>query len=368
MTSYAVLAIGTATVVARFAAGRTHLLCNVAALSSFGLKVGITFLIAGLVLVYLAHSKKPLLPNEIRDENATSAPGGRGWLSLMALCLIVLPFVAVVQLRPLLELWSATSEFATSWNLTPGSIGGDQDPLGLMLPAVMAATLVPLGEVLLAASVVLCSAALLPLFVFRSRLFPRILLMSVILQFSLLVGTRYAIDLDMVGNVRQAIDQSPPNTQDADAQPLLDWAERHQASVGPVARSLGWTLAGYAVWLPAVFVSNRVRTVFTNDPATATTFAFSALRSITQTAFEGKTYNSPEEMPADVRERYETILATLDAAEQVAGDGTLKALPHRVVKHALQRIVCNGRVYQSVDDLPPEVRKVFKETMPGHEG
>ena len=152
----------------------------------------------------------------------------------------------------------------------------------------------------------------LPLFAFHSRFFPRALLMSVVLQFALLLGTSHAIDLDVAGRARDAIEREAPDASDVDVKLFAAWAERHQATVRPIANTLAWTFAGYVIWLPALFVSTRVRTVFARDPASETTFTFRTTLSMPLIMFDGRTYRSAEEMPADVRERYEKALASVD--------------------------------------------------------
>ena len=94
---------------------------------------------------------------------------------------------------------------------------------------------------------------------------------------------------------------------------------------------------------------------------------------------DGKTYNSVNDMPPDVRRRYEAALGTLDRNR----DGTLDMLENvnslfedknkngtpdafdgltgNVV--STTKIVADGREYNSMDELPPEVRAKLSQAM-----
>ena len=94
---------------------------------------------------------------------------------------------------------------------------------------------------------------------------------------------------------------------------------------------------------------------------------------------DGKTYNSVNDMPPDVRRRYETALGaldknrdgTLDMLENVNSlfedknkDGTPDAfdgLTGNMV--STTTIIADGREYNSMDELPPEVRAKLSQAM-----
>jgi hypothetical protein len=66
----------------------------------------------------------------------------------------------------------------------------------------------------------------------------------------------------------------------------------------------------------------------------------------------GREYTSVEEMPADIRSRYEQAMASAGAAVHTHGGGGVKA-----------KIVFNGREYLDVDTMPEEVRRLYETAM-----
>ena len=93
----------------------------------------------------------------------------------------------------------------------------------------------------------------------------------------------------------------------------------------------------------------------------------------------GREYSSPNEMPADVREGYERAMAALadkndngipDILETHLGtltrsvsegvSGGSSALPATTVV-STQKFVINGHEYDSIDQMPPEVRRQFEQ-------
>src|SRR5215470_10817720 len=96
---------------------------------------------------------------------------------------------------------------------------------------------------------------------------------------------------------------------------------------------------------------------------------------------DGKIYNSVDEMPADVRQRYEQALSSLkdqngngvpdilennnrlaDNNSDGIPDIAENPLGSPIVKAAL-KIMMNGREFHSIDDLPPEVRAKYEQAM-----
>lgn len=96
---------------------------------------------------------------------------------------------------------------------------------------------------------------------------------------------------------------------------------------------------------------------------------------------DGKTYNSVNEMPADVRQRYEQALASLrdqdgnrvpDVLESsnVLADKNRDGIPDMLENTAGAPIIANamkvlfdGREYSSLDDLPPDARAKYEQAM-----
>ncbi len=82
-------------------------------------------------------------------------------------------------------------------------------------------------------------------------------------------------------------------------------------------------------------------------------------------SFNGRTYNSLEEMPADQRAAYEQVMAFMKdenhngIPDMFEGDAIQK-----MVKLAVNtRVVVNGREVQSLEALPPETRAKFDQAM-----
>lgn len=81
-------------------------------------------------------------------------------------------------------------------------------------------------------------------------------------------------------------------------------------------------------------------------------------------SFNGKTYNSLEEMPADQRAAYEQVMAFMKdennngIPDLFEGDAIQK-----MIGMASTRVVVNGQEVQSLDSLPPEARAKFDKAM-----
>ena len=94
---------------------------------------------------------------------------------------------------------------------------------------------------------------------------------------------------------------------------------------------------------------------------------------------DGKTYNSVNDMPADVRRRYEAALGTLDKNRDGTPDmfENVNALFEDKNKDGMPdafdglvgnvvsttKVIADGREYTSMDDLPPEVRAKLSQAM-----
>ena len=94
---------------------------------------------------------------------------------------------------------------------------------------------------------------------------------------------------------------------------------------------------------------------------------------------DGKTYKSVEEMPEDVRRNYESAMGQLadndkngipDAFQNLVNhrdqdkDGLpdgLKGLASNIISST--KIIANGNEYNSLDELPPDVRAKYEQAM-----
>ncbi len=66
----------------------------------------------------------------------------------------------------------------------------------------------------------------------------------------------------------------------------------------------------------------------------------------------GKVYNSLEEMPDDVREAFKKATATDSLGGYEAAPGTPRT-----------RIIFNGTEYEGIDAMPPDVRQVYEQAL-----
>jgi hypothetical protein len=82
--------------------------------------------------------------------------------------------------------------------------------------------------------------------------------------------------------------------------------------------------------------------------------------------FNGHEYDSVDAMPPDVRKEYEVALETL---RKSGGEEILSVLQRGVgvagshIKATFREIVVNGKKYDSVDAMPPDVRRTYEQAM-----
>jgi hypothetical protein len=87
-------------------------------------------------------------------------------------------------------------------------------------------------------------------------------------------------------------------------------------------------------------------------------------RKMETISFNGKTYNSIEEMPADQRAIYEQLMAFMkDENNNGIPDMFEGDVIQKMVGMANTRVVVNGQEMQAVDSLPPEARAKFEKAM-----
>lgn len=84
----------------------------------------------------------------------------------------------------------------------------------------------------------------------------------------------------------------------------------------------------------------------------------------TRIIFDGKEYANVEEMPFEVRRAYEQIAGLLADHD---GDGNSDLAGNASASHTLtvrrMRFVHDGKVYSSVEEMPPEVRRQYHEAV-----
>ena len=82
--------------------------------------------------------------------------------------------------------------------------------------------------------------------------------------------------------------------------------------------------------------------------------------------FNGQEYDSVDAMPPDVRKEYEVALETL---RKSGGEEILSVLQRDMgvsgthIKASFREIVVNGKKYDSVDAMPPDVRRAYEQAM-----
>jgi hypothetical protein len=78
----------------------------------------------------------------------------------------------------------------------------------------------------------------------------------------------------------------------------------------------------------------------------------------------GITYNSPDEMPPDVRAQYEALGNLLaDQNQNGMPDIVERAMQNGATVMQTSAIVYDGKTYACPDDLPPDARAKYKEAM-----
>jgi hypothetical protein len=81
---------------------------------------------------------------------------------------------------------------------------------------------------------------------------------------------------------------------------------------------------------------------------------------------DGKTYKSVDEMPADIRAKYEEAMRSLDQNRNNTPDlfenpaPSPSSLPNMM---SAAQILVNGQAYNGLDQLPPEIRAQYEQAM-----
>ena len=83
-----------------------------------------------------------------------------------------------------------------------------------------------------------------------------------------------------------------------------------------------------------------------------------------QIIFNGKTYNSAEEMPANERQAYESMFKIF---KDETGNGIPDFLEGDVAKNVMtaftSNVVYNGKTYTNMDELPADARQKLNDAM-----
>jgi hypothetical protein len=84
----------------------------------------------------------------------------------------------------------------------------------------------------------------------------------------------------------------------------------------------------------------------------------------TRITFNGQTYDSVESMPPEVREQYQAALSALSGEDRAKVASLLEGGAGIRIKTTVKRkIRVNGKDYDSVDQLPPELREAYERAV-----
>lgn len=227
------------------------------------LRLGAPLFLCGLGARYLAHSRRPLLVHERVAVVETPSRVG-GWLIPLAAFLVALPIALLSRSAPLLALWERLLELARQGNvwqeITNASSYG-----GLLLLPLAAVIFLPAMQSLATVFPAVSSTILLVLLTRRSPGFPRLFLIFVLLEAGLVLSSFVAVDL--ASRTRSVILREMKTSGfieqgQRETEVLAKESQAYLAATRASAGALGWTLLGYAVWMPLFFFHPRARTTF----------------------------------------------------------------------------------------------------------
>src|SRR5712692_3381576 len=241
----------------------------VESLRAFTSKLGLTFLPVGLAVLFLLYFRSRFL-RELRDGHESESAIISGWTSFLAFSLVVLPLVALVLALPLLSLWRdafALMDTLGVWKmLNGGDFGG-----ALVLAIAGIALLVPLFELLTLVSFLVASVVLLLLLYSKRRDFPAVFVACVLIQFALVAGSFYAIDLmeNLTPAAEKELAEQASTGHDQESDIMVAWVRRHDEVIGPTALYFAGLFLGYLFWVPVVvLLSKGARAAFATGGAT----------------------------------------------------------------------------------------------------
>ena len=222
-------------------------------------QIAVLFVAGGAITLYLSRTTRVIFPGErvLLSEGTQTEIGG--WVYLLAIALVALPVWMVLRLEPFLAEWRyvlALGAEAKFWEDAGRGLGGV-----VLLPIFVALT-PPLLELAAMFGFILASTSLLASFIARSRRFPRFYVAWTVLLTALVVASlRGAAAGSIAGTVVERAVQNS-SRGGAEAAQIMDFVVRYVSTVNSAASVLMWTLCGYAIWLPVMFFSGRIRTTF----------------------------------------------------------------------------------------------------------
>lgn len=231
----------------------------VKAIFGYFLELGVAFVVAGGLALYLSRQRGFLLPNEREVVLDEERPEFGGWLIALAIFLAAWPALIIIGLQSLRSEWDRVIILLVS----SGFFEGLDDPLSGIVAIPVALALTPaMIEFAAMVAFIGTSAMLLPLLLLRSPLFPRLYVVCVSLLVGFVVASFRAADgmIFVVDAIEDLMRNSNARPEDiAQAREVIG---QHAAVVSSTARTLFWSLCGYLIWLPALSFSRQVSTTY----------------------------------------------------------------------------------------------------------
>jgi len=207
-----------------------------------------------LLFVFRSWIRIPRTP-----DSHTPAPAP-SWLGLVPIALVGQAVTAVIFSAPLLALWRESLGFLNRSGLFEGFDPSDS-MAGLVFFPIFVVLFVPALEAAAALWLILGPLLLVGLFVTKSRIFPRGLVMTAIAQASLVFGAllaAYTFSLLLPPVLVEVLKTPGPESKPAAA------ALTHVKDViSPTAVAYAWILLASVVWVPGMMFSKAMATIFT---------------------------------------------------------------------------------------------------------
>lgn len=225
------------------------------------LQLSAVFVAGGSGALYLTLSRRNLLPGERKTVPDAERPPLRGWPVALAVVLAVVPVALVLRLLPFLVEWRRLIDFLEASGMWEGA---GSNGSGLVLLPLFAALTPPIIELAALLGFVVASAALLILLLLRSRQFPRLFLVCVLLLSALVIASALGANASTLasGAAQQFIAGSSPTAEESAL--LHGLVNRYQGIVSSTASVLVWALCGYLAWVPAIIFSPSAQKIFAN--------------------------------------------------------------------------------------------------------
>ena len=227
-------------------------------------QMGALLVWAGAAANYLLRRRAPVLPNERITVADDQRPALGGELVVLALMLIGVPIWLVVRLQPFLAEWRFVWGYISDPQLWDNA---NANMSGVVLIPLAGVLTPPFLQLLTLVGFVMVSATLLPLLVARSPRFPRLYVASLVLLSALLLVSALATSGAMLANdaLRQEMERiGSTNVDAAEEASVRNALDRYASAIRTTAPKLALAWLSYAIWIPLLFGSTRVRLTLAN--------------------------------------------------------------------------------------------------------